>query len=160
MISKRVIVRQIVEQLTEQLATLSGASRAMHADASDEQNKAEDRYDTRGLETAYLASSQARLATETEEALAVYQSLPLEKFQPDTPIALTALVELECNGSRMFYFLGPVGGGLEIRHQGTEVLVITPESPLGQQLIGKNVGDHIKLQRRGPAQGFRVVSVA
>ena len=159
MISKRVIIRQIVEQLTEQLATLAGASRAMHADASDEQNKAEDRYDTRGLETAYLASSQARLATETESALVVYQSLPLEKFQPDTPVALTALVELECKGSRMLYFLGPVGGGLEIRHQGTEVLVITPESPLGQQLIGKNIGDRVKIQTRGPAQEFRVVSV-
>ena len=79
MISKRVIVRRIVEQLTEQLATLSGASRAMHADASDEQNKPEDRYDTRGLETAYLASSQARLATETEAALISSLSSPRKR---------------------------------------------------------------------------------
>ena len=38
----------------------------MHADASDEQNKAEDKYDTRGLETAYLASSQARQNVRSE----------------------------------------------------------------------------------------------
>ena len=56
-ISKRILVQRIIEQLTEQLATLAQASRAMHADASDEQSKAEDKYDTRGLETAYLASS-------------------------------------------------------------------------------------------------------
>ena len=79
-ISKRIIVQRIVEQLTEQLATLAQASRAMHADASDEQNKAEDQYDTRGLETAYLASSQARLATETEQARTVYQNLELRRF--------------------------------------------------------------------------------
>jgi hypothetical protein len=159
-ISKRIIIGKIVEQLTEQLATLAGASRAMHADASDEQNKAEDKYDTRGLESAYLASSQARLATEAEQALATYQMLELLKFPKDTPIDVTALVELDCQGESVWYFLGPKSGGMEIRHNGTEVLVITPESPLGQQLIGKKLGDRIQFQTRGPAQEFRVISVS
>ena len=159
MISKRVIVGLIIEQLTEQLTTLAGASRAMHADASDEQNKPEDKYDTRGLETAYLASSQARMATEMEQALVVYQALELKKFLEKTPIDLTALVELEFDGTRSLHFLGPKGGGMEIRHKGTEILVITPESPIGQQLLGKKTGDSIKFQTRGPAQEFRIASV-
>ncbi len=159
MISKRAIIRQITDQLGRELETLAGASRAMHADASDEQNKAEDKYDTRGLETAYLASSQARQATETEQALAAYQALALGKFTATTPIALTALVELDSKGTRTLYFLGPKGGGIEVHLAGQEILVITPESPLGQQLMGKKVGDRIKLQTRGPADSFRVVSV-
>jgi hypothetical protein len=158
-ISKRIIVQRIIEQLTQQLATLAGASRAMHADASDEQNKAEDKYDTRGLETAYLASSQARLATETEQALAVYQNLKLQEFGENAAIDLTALVELESSGVRTRYFLGPKGGGMEIHHRGSEVLVITTESPLGQQLIGKKTGHRVTLQTRGPSQEFRVISV-
>ena len=125
----------------------------MHADASDEQNKPEDKYDTRGLETAYLASSQARLATETEQALATYQSLALEKFSNTTPIALTALVELDSKGARTLYFLGPKNGGLEIQLKDKEILLITPESPLGQQLLGKKVGDRIQLQTRSPGPG-------
>jgi transcription elongation GreA/GreB family factor len=160
MISKRAIVNQIIQQLTDEVAMLDQASRSMHADASDEQNKAEDQYDTRGLETAYLASSQARLATETEEALATYQSLKLAKFSKDAPIDLTAVVELDSKGQCTHYFLGPKKGGLEIHLKGAEVLVITPESPLGQQLLGKKVGDRIKLQTRGPGQEFRVVSVS
>ena len=159
MISKRVIVGLIIEQLTEQLNNLAGVSRAMHADASDEQSKPEDKYDTRGLETAYLASSQARMATEMEQAVAVYQALELVKFSEKAPIEVTALVELESGGTRTLHFLGPKGGGLEILHKGTEILVITPESPLGQQLLGKKVGDCIKFQTRGPAQEFRVTSV-
>ncbi len=160
MISKRVIVGRIIEHLTEQLNTLASASRAMHADASDEQNKPEDKYDTRGLETAYLASSQARMATETEQALALYQSLEPRKFTAKTPIDLTALVELELNGTSTLYFLGPKGGGMEIQHKGQEILVITPESPIGQQLVGKKAGDRIKFQTRGPAQEFRVIAVS
>jgi transcription elongation GreA/GreB family factor len=159
-IPKRVIVQRIIEQLTDKLATLAGASRAMHADASDEQNKAEDKYDTRGLETAYLASSQARLATETEQALAVYHRLELRKFGENVPIDVTALVELEANGTRTLYFLGPNAGGMEINHRGSEILVITTESPLGRQLVGKKAGDHLKLDTRGPSQEFRVVSVS
>lgn len=159
MISKRAIVGLIIEQLSEQLTNLAGVSRAMHADASDEQSKPEDKYDTRGLETAYLASSQARMATEMEQALAVYEALELQKFPEKAPIDLTALVELEFQGTRTLHFLGPKGGGLEIHHKGTEVLVITPESPIGQQLLGKKVGDCIKFQTRGPAQEFKVVSV-
>lgn len=160
MISKRIIIGKIVEQLTEQLATLAGASRAMHADASDEQNKAEDKYDTRGLETAYLASSQARLATEIEQALATYQALEPRKFPKGALIDIAALVELDSRGECVWYFLGPKSGGMEIHHNGTEVLVITPESPLGQQLIGKKVGERINFQTRGPAQEFRVISVS
>ena len=159
MITKRTIVQQVVKQLGRELENLAGASRNMHADASDEQNKAEDQYDTRGLETAYLASSQARLATETEAALAAYQTLKLRKFAPADPVDLTALVELESRGARDLYFIGPQRGGLEIQHAGTEVLVITPESPMGQQLIGKKTGDRIKFQTRGPAQEFKIISV-
>lgn len=159
MISKRAIVRQIIARLTEELETLAGASRSMHADASDEQNKAEDQYDTRGLETAYLASSQARLATEVEQALAAYQALKLRKFTEKTPLDLTALVELDGKSSRALYFLGPKSGGIEVQLAGKEILVITPESPLGRQLIGKKVGDRAALQTRGPAQEFRIVSV-
>jgi transcription elongation GreA/GreB family factor len=160
MISKRVIVRQIIEKLGEEVTMLAQASRVMHADASDEQNKAEDKYDTRALETAYLASSQARVATETEQALAAYQSLELRKFTDKTTIELSALVELDSQGERTLYFLGPKSGGLEIRIKATEILVITPESPLGQQLIGKTTGDRIKLETRGPAQELRVISVS
>ena len=131
----------------------------MHADASDEQNKAEDQYDTRGLETAYIASSQARQATATEEALAAYQSLKLAKFTGPAAIDLTALVELESRGERLTYFLGPKSGGIEVHMAGQEIFVITPESPIGQQLIGKKIGEHFKLQTRGPSQEFKIISV-
>lgn len=158
-LSKTKVVRQIIAELSRSLENLASAARTMHADASDDSNKAEDKYDTRGLETAYLASSQARKATETEEALAQYQVLPPAKFTARTPIALGALIELESRGEAFLYFLGPKAGGTEVRVAGREILVITPESPLGQALLGKKTGNRIKLQTRGPGQEYRIVSV-
>jgi transcription elongation GreA/GreB family factor len=159
MIAKSAIVKQIIQQLGEELETLAGAARAMHADASDEQNKAEDQYDTRGLETAYLASSQARQATVVEEALAAYHALKFAKFAAKSPIDLTALVELDSRGTRSLYFIGPKSGGIEVKVAGKEILVITPESPIGQQLIGKKAGECFELQTRGPGQKFKILSV-
>jgi transcription elongation GreA/GreB family factor len=137
MISKAKIIQEIIRQLGAELETLAGASAKMHADASDESNKAEDQYDTRGLETAYIASSQARQATATEEALAAYQALTPVKFTAQSPVALTAIVELDNRGERLWYFIGPKAGGIEVGN----LMVITPESPIGQELIGKHVGD-------------------
>jgi len=151
MISKSAIVKRIVAQLSEDSERLAGASRKMHDDASDESNKAEDQYDTRALETSYLASSQARQATAIEEALAAYQALKLTKFTAKSPIDLTALVELESRGERLWYFLGPKAGGIEVN----EVMVVTPESPIGQEIAGKKVGDKFKFR----GQEHRIVSV-
>ena len=47
-------------------------------------------------------------------------------FVADEPIDLSALVELEAGGKRSFYFVGPKNGGLDLKHQRTEITVITP----------------------------------
>ncbi len=156
---KQLVVEQIIEKLRNELELLAGASREMHADASDEQSKAEDKYDTRGLETAYLASAQARQAAEIEQALKDYESLELKQFADHLPIDTSALVELDCNGETTFYFIGPKSGGLEIRRNNKEIVVITPESPLGEQLMDKKVGDKISLKSHGPSLEFLVRSI-
>src|SRR5881394_2760267 len=114
--NKRLLLKQIVAALNDSLTLLEKAARASHAEATHEQNKAESKYDTRGLEAAYLAGGQARQAAETEKTIEQFQTLPLASFGAKDPIALSALVELESRGERMFYFLGPRGGGLEFQH--------------------------------------------
>ena len=61
-------------------------------------------------------------------------------FGPDTAADLGALVEVELDRTRSLYFIGPRNGGLEITVDGKEITVITPQSPLGQTLMGKKAG--------------------
>ena len=58
--NKRELVNQIIQQLTGEVEVLFKAARAAHAEATHEQSKAEDKYDTRGLEASYLARGQSR----------------------------------------------------------------------------------------------------
>src|ERR1700761_3410104 len=93
--NKALLLKRIVASLTENLHTLEKAARASHAEATHESSKAENKYDTRGLEAAYLAGGQARQAREILDALKLYENLPLRTFAAGDPIDLTALVELE-----------------------------------------------------------------
>jgi transcription elongation GreA/GreB family factor len=68
-------------------------------------------------------------------------------------------VELEHGGENSFYFLGPRAGGTEVLHDRKEILVITPQSPLGEQLMGKQQGDQPYLHFGGGKQAARIVRV-
>ncbi len=155
--NKRELLGLIVARLQTELELLTTAALATHAEATDEENKAEDKYDTRGLEASYLAHGQSKAAEETALALTQFQALALRDFGPGEPISLGALVALE--GSAR-YFMGPRAGGTEIELNGTTVLVITPQSPLGRQLLGRKQGDTVELDLGGKRSPARIATVA
>ena len=157
--NKTAVLKKITAQLTAELELLTQAALATHAEATDDENKAEDKYDTRGLEASYLAIGQSKQAEETALALQQFQSLTLRDFVADEPVSLGALVVLEGKGKN-YYFIGPRAGGTEIRHDDREIMVITPQSPLGRQLVGKIQGDAVQLELGGKRSEFRVAKVS
>ncbi len=56
-----------------------------------------------------------------------------------------ALLCLDHDGAERWFFLGPDAAGLKLQHDGREILVITARSPLGQGLLGREVGDEVEL---------------
>jgi len=66
---------------------------------------------------------------------------------------------LETDGETTFYFIGPRAGGTEVVQDKNEVLVITPQSPLGAQLMEKKQGDRPQLLLAGRKQPAHIVSV-
>src|SRR4051812_31278987 len=58
--TKEELVKAIIAKLNHNLGILERAARAAHAEATHESSKAENKYDTRGLEASYLAGGQSR----------------------------------------------------------------------------------------------------
>jgi hypothetical protein len=135
------------------------AAEYARAEATHEQNKAEHKYDTRGLEASYLARGQSKQAAELEAAIVEFEKLGAKKFENGDAIDLGALIELEMSGEKNFYFLGPRAGGTEIEHDRKEILVITPQSPLGEQLMEKKSGEALSLKLGNETRPARIVSV-
>jgi transcription elongation GreA/GreB family factor len=159
-VDKARLIKDIADSLRESLEVLDKAARASHAEATHESSKAESKYDTRGLEAAYLAAGQARQAREIMDSIKLYESLATRNFADDEPADITALVEVAVDGVRSLYFIGPKNGGLEIKHKGKEITVITPSSPLGQNLVGKKAGESWTDKRDGSVVKYRIVAVA
>ena len=157
--NKRTLIRKIVARLTEELEVYFRADQASRAEATHEQSRAENKYDTRGLEASYLARGQSKQAAEIQAAIAAFEKLDTRKFGPDESIDVGAFVELEFNGEKTAYFIGPRAGGTEVLHQKREILVITPQSPLGEQLLGKKQGEVLKLNLAGAQNQYRVMTV-
>jgi transcription elongation GreA/GreB family factor len=158
-LNKRAIIEKIIVRLTEELQVYFRAAKFSRAEATHESSKAESKYDTRGLEASYLARGQSKQAAELEAAIAEFEKLPVKIFGADEPIGLGALVELETGGENLFYFIGPRAGGTEILHEKKEILVITPQSPLGEQLLGKKQSDQPQLILGGAKQAARILKV-
>jgi transcription elongation GreA/GreB family factor len=57
-------------------------------------------------------------------------------------------------------FLGPDAGGLRVGDGQAECIVITPESPLGRELLGKVCDDEIQVDQGESGRTYTVVAVA
>jgi transcription elongation GreA/GreB family factor len=158
--NKAQLVKHIITSLTESLGVLEKAARASHEEATHESSKAESKYDTRGLEAAYLAGGQARQAREILDSIKAYEALVTRDFASGEPIELTALVDLDADGTHSTYFIGPKNGGLEIKHRRKEIMVITPQSPLGQNLVGRKAGQRWAAKLGGLTVKYHIVSVS
>ncbi len=157
--NKRAIIKKIIARLTDELEIYFRAAQFSRAEATHESNKPENKYDTRGLEASYLARGQSKQAAEIEAAIAEFEKLGAKKFAAGDAIAVGALVELEHGGEKSIYFFGPRAGGTEILHDQKEILVITSQSPLGEQLLGKKSGDELELILGGAKQSARILKV-
>ena len=67
---KFLLQQQVLERLAGDLLQVEQAVRAAHETATHEENIAENKYDTLGLEAAYLATGQARRAEAIRQAMA------------------------------------------------------------------------------------------
>jgi transcription elongation GreA/GreB family factor len=156
--TKRLVIQKIIETLQSEMETYVRAAKFSHAEATAEENRAENKYDTRGLEASYLAAGQANKIVEIEESIAAFDALRERKFNEADGIDIGALIEISQDGERAHYFIGPSAGGIEIKTRGTEVLVITPQSPLGSQLKGAKQGAKIKINLAGRKQLVEILN--
>ena len=154
---KRELLKLLIEHVSADLQVMSAAQRMVVDGATHEENRPENDKDTRALEQSYLARGQAQRVVELQGAVNQLKAMELRDFSGGAVIALGALVELEDERETVRYFLAPSGGGLRLHVAGREVRVVTPQSPIGQALIGKRAGDDVDL--RTP-QGLTECSVA
>jgi hypothetical protein len=155
-IDKPALHAELLGIVRDALATARRAHAAAVDGATNEESRAENEKDTRGLEQSYLARGQARRVAELETAVAELEALVLRRFTARDPIAVTAVVTIEQSGELQALFLAPHGGGTVLCGG---IQVVTPPSPLGRALLGKRIDDEVELQLPGGSRSFVIVRI-
>lgn len=156
---KKKLLSKMLENFEAEMNVMAKAAAEAREAATHEESIAEDKYDTRGLEASYLAGAQAKRATELQIIIHSLQSLEIYKFDKDSPIAMTALTEVSTNLKSSLYFIAPKGGGMNLNVENQNVQVITPDSRLGKELIGKHAGDTFELKISDRLNEYEILKV-
>ncbi len=157
---KSLLQQQVLQRLADDLLQAEQAAQTAHETATHEENIAENKYDTLGLEAAYLATGQVRRAEAIRQALARWRQFRPQPYDAGKGIQLGALVCLVDSDDRQQHlFLGPDGGSMTLGHDTQLVQVISSDAPLGRALLGKCEGDEVSLQVGAIRQQSEVLRV-
>ncbi|MFT6435009.1 MAG: transcription elongation GreA/GreB family factor [Candidatus Azotimanducaceae bacterium] len=141
--NKAILCAVIVDQLEVAVNSASAAADQARDTATDKQNVAENKYDTLGLEAAYLAHGQSERVVQLTKALDDFRELQ-KRIQPHALVEIGSLVSLQDDsGSARYVFIGPAAGGHMVTFENLDITVITASSPLGQSLMTLSVDDEV-----------------
>lgn len=160
MVDKSWLQQQVLERLAADLLQVEQAVSVAHEAATHEENIAENKYDTLGLEAAYLATGQARRAEAIRQALVQWRLFRPQPYSTSQGIQLGALVcLLGADEKQQQIFLGPEGGNMKLVIGSESIQVISTQAPLGKALMGKGEGDEVTLELGQAKQQWEVLSV-
>lgn len=155
---KKFILNELLKRTREELALLESSAKANHNFATDQEFKAESKYDTRALEASYLASAEAKRVEELKLEIQILEEVDLEQSHKLGEISIGALVELLHKDQKRFYFLIPTAGGTMLKVEDEAVLVVSVFSPIGDALLGLKQGDEFEVETPKETRHYEVVS--
>lgn len=160
-IDKSQIVSALEAQLNRELAAIIESQRASQSGATHEESRQEDSKDTRAIEASYLARGLAQRVDKLRDARDAVAAIDPSPLPPDAPITVGALVEVayEPDKRRAFYYVVPLGGGESIEIEGQSIKTLTPLSPLGRSLLGRQVDDDIEFDSPQGVREVRIVAI-
>lgn len=141
---KAQVIQTVIDALSQARDLAASAADQARETATARENIAENKYDTLGLEAAYLAHGQSNRVQQLSEEIIGFANL-LES-PPSKVVTTGSLVALSSGKqTERWLLIGPGAAGLKVKVAQAEVVVVTPGSPAGQNLSGLEEGDNVKL---------------
>ena len=157
---KELLHQTILAELNTLRQDAINAAMQAYNTATHEENIADNKYDTLGLEASYLAQGQAKRVAHCEANITAFAELKTTRFTQQTAISLGALIFLmDDRDSEQILFLAPVSGGVKINVSGQSITLITPSAPLGKKLMGCYVDDEIDIELAGNKHHYNITAI-
>lgn len=155
---KQQILKQLIDKAKEELTLIEASAAATHNLATDQEFKAESKYDTRALEASYLASAEAKRVEELKLEIQILEDVDPHLSEKLGEIGIGAIVELLFNNQVKKYFLIPTAGGTIINIENETLIVVSVFSPIGDALLGLKAGDEFEVETPKETRNYKVLS--
>lgn len=155
---KQQILDELIKKARVELEGLESSAKSHRDFATDQEFKAESKYDTRALEASYLASAEAKRVEELKLEIQILEEVDLEASRKLGEISIGALVELLHQNQKRFYFLIPTAGGTLISVSNQAVLVVSVFSPIGDALMGLKKGETFEVETPKETRVYEILS--
>ena len=155
---KKAILNELIRRAKDELILLEASAKSTRDFATDQEFKAESKYDTRQLEAAYLASAEAKRVEELKLEVQILEEVDVDASKKLGEISIGALVELLHNDQKRMYFLIPTAGGTIINHVGLPVMVVSVFSPIGDAMIGLKTGNAFEVETPKETRHYEILS--
>ena len=138
----------IIKSLETELTGILKSAESAYQGATHEDAVSKSKYETHGLELSYLAGSQFERARILRQQILSLTNKDLKVYENSDEIAAEALVTLiSPENQEHHYLIYSIGAGLKLDLHGKTVQVISPQSVIGNELIGAYLEDTIFIER-------------
>jgi transcription elongation GreA/GreB family factor len=158
-IDKQALLDAFKEQLEAELTRAKERARDAAEGATHTENRAEGDKDMRATEASYVARGHSERVFQLERALQLLSVMQPVALAEADPIQQGAVVCLEHQAQRSWYFLIPVGGGQRVSVAGKQFQALTTQSPLGAALIGLSMDDEVEVETPQGTRTSLIVSI-
>jgi transcription elongation GreA/GreB family factor len=153
---KQQLLNELLGKMQEEIHDLEEAAKANKDFATDQEFKAESKYDTRSLEASYLASAEAKRVEDLKLEIQMLEEIDLKTTEE---VSIGSLVELKHQDQIRSYFLIPTAGGTMLKMGDKAVLVVSVFSPLGAEVLGLKVGEAFEVETPKETRSYQVISL-
>ncbi len=157
---KQKLLDELIGKLKAELIELESAAKATKDFATDQEFKAESKYDTRSLEASYLASAEAKRVEDLKLEIQMLEEVDLKGSQEADEVSIGSLVNLRHQNQDRCYFLIPTAGGTILNVDNRPVLVVSVFSPLGAAALGLKVGEEFEVETPKNTRTYQVISLS
>lgn len=141
---KDLIKSELLKQSRHSLSEATKAFETSHGLTTSSELKSEGKYDTRAIESGYLAGAQKARVEQLKSDIEKIENIQTHQNSPRAQIG--SLAHLELNEKQQWYFLSPASGGFSLSIEGETIQVISVQSPLGEALVGMQKGESFDLE--------------
>lgn len=144
-VDKQGILRSVLDEMTKRIRDSESRLAEILQRANDAPGAMQSHSDTDKNLYGRQAAGQQETIEALERGRALTERIVLE---PNTSAVVGALVVAKDDGGTHRYFLLPGGAGITIESEIGQVVVITPQTPLGAAFFEKGVGETAVVGKR------------